>query len=459
MKILVQKFGGTSVGSEDGIDAISRIVQASLESHRVVVVVSAISSKTKAEGTTSLLLEACSLAASGKEFDSTLEKIRVQHTELIARVIKDSRRQQTELSFVDSRLAWAKSFLQALSVIQDLSPRSHDAIISLGEQLSAHIVAAGLSERGISAEPQELHDIVPAGFEELDHKFFQKLASAMASLCVPKGQHVPVVTGFFGTVPGGLLRRIGRGYSDLTAALIAAGFGNRETEELQIWKEVDGVFSCDPRRVPAAKVLSSISAQEASELTYFGSEVIHPYTMEQVISAGIPIRVKNTHRPEHPGTLIVPTLTRTEKGATAVTAKRGVSVVMVKSNRMYEARGFLAGVFGIMRDLDVSVDLVSTSEVSISFTVDDPGILETARPRLEAYGETSIIRDRAILALVGEGLRGLCGAAGQLFVALGKRGINVEMISQGIAETNISCVLKESDTDEAVRVAHAAFFE
>jgi aspartate kinase len=132
---------------------------------------------------------------------------------------------------------------------------------------------------------------------------------------------------------------------------------------------------------------------------------------------------------------------------------------MVKSNRMFEARGFLAGVFGIMRDLDISVDLVSTSEVSISFTVDDSAALAAARPRLEEFGETSIIGERAILALVGEGLKGLPGVAGQLFVALGKRGINIEMISQGITETNISCVLKEGDTAEALRVAHAAFFE
>jgi len=267
-----------------------------------------------------------------------------------------------------------------------------------------------------------------------------------------------VVTGFFGSVPGGLLRQIGRGYSDLTAALVAAGFGAAAVEELQIWKEVDGVFSADPRRVSEARVVPLISAHEASELTYFGSEVLHPYTMEQVISVGIPIRVKNTHRPETPGTLIVPSLSRDEKCATAVTAKRGVSVCMVKSNRMYEATGFLAGVFNVMRDIDLSVDLVSTSEVSISFTVDDATPLQHARAQLESFGEVTILERRAILSVVGEGLRGFAGAAGNLFTSLGEKGINVEMISQGISESNISCVIPESDIEAGLKAAHTAFF-
>ena len=459
MKILVQKFGGTSVGSPDGLRSIVEIVKSSMKTHRVVAVVSALSSRSKSEGTTSLLLEACRLAVGDHDFDAPIERIKSQHVELITHAIRGEGLQQTTLNFLNERLEWTKSFLSALRVVRDLSPQSHDAVISIGEQLSAHVVSAALVEGGIPAEPRELLTVIESGSTELDQRFFKSVGAQLAARCIPTNRLVPVATGFFGPVPGGLLKRIGRGYSDLTAALIASGLGNTEAEELQIWKEVDGVFSADPKKVRTARVLASLSAHEASELTSFGSEVIHPYTMEQVISVGIPIRVKNTLKPAGEGSLIVPELSHTSRNATAVTAKGGITVAMVRSNRMYEARGFLAGVFEVMRDLDISVDLVSTSEVSISFTVEDESSLERSRGALEQFGEVTILKNRAIVAVVGEGLRGFAGSAGKLFTALGAQGINVEMISQGISETNISCVVAEKDIEEALRTAHGAFFE
>jgi len=459
VKILVQKFGGTSVGSPEGLRSIVEIVTSSLKTHRVVAVVSAVSSRSKSEGTTSLLLEACRLAVCDQDFAQPLERIQSQHLELIAHAIRSEQLKQSIVAFLNERLEWTRNFLAALRIVKDLSPQSHDAVICIGEQLSAHIVAAALSEGGIPAEPRELLSAVEVASDVLDQRFFSTVASQLADRCLPGARMVPVATGFFGPVPGGLLKRIGRGYSDLTAALIASGFGSHETEELQIWKEVDGVFSADPKKVASAQVLSTLSAHEASELTSFGSEVIHPYTMEQVIGVGIPIRVKNTLKPGGEGSLIVPELSRTAKNATAVTAKSGVSVAMVRSSKMYEARGFLAGVFEVMRDLDISVDLVSTSEVSISFTVEDHQSLERSRAALEQFGEVTILKNRAIIAVVGEGLRGYAGSAGKLFTALGEHGINVEMISQGISETNISCVVSESDIENALRAAHGAFFE
>ncbi len=459
VKIFVQKFGGTSVGSPAGLRSIVEIVRSSLQTHRVVTVVSAVSSRSKSEGTTSLLLEACRLAVANEDFNPALERIRSQHIELIGHALQSGSLRDSTLSFVQDRLEWTANFLSALRVVRGVSPQSQDAVVAVGEQLSAQIVAAALLEGGIAAEVRDLSGVVESGPDELDQSFFRKLSGRLAEDCMPSDRLVPVATGFFGAIPGGLLRRIGRGYSDFAAALIASGFGSQEAEELQIWKEVDGVFSADPRKVSSARVLPVLSAHEASELTSFGSEVIHPFTMEQVISAGIPIRVKNTLKPSGEGSLIVPTLTRESKSATAVTAKNGVTVAMVQSNKMYEARGFLAGVFGVMRDLDISVDLVSTSEVSISFTVDDHDALLRARPSLEQFGDLTILNNRAIIAVVGEGLRGFAGSAGQLFTALGERGINVEVISQGLSETNISCVVPEENVEAALQAAHAVFFE
>ena len=226
-----------------------------------------------------------------------------------------------------------------------------------------------------------------------------------------------------------------------------------------MWKEVDGIFTADPRRVPAARVLERISPVEASELTYFGSEVLHPFTMERVVSARIPIRIKNTFNPSGAGTLIAPSARRAKARITAVTAKRGITIFSVESNRMYNAHGFMARVFKALEEHSVNVDLISTSEVSISCTVDRPDELARARPALETLGKVSVTPGRAILAMVGEGMKYAVGTAGRMFSTLGGNGINIEMISQGASEINISCVIKEDDVEKGLRVIHRAFLE
>jgi aspartate kinase len=211
--------------------------------------------------------------------------------------------------------------------------------------------------------------------------------------------------------------------------------------------------------VPSASVLERISPMEASELTYFGSEVLHPFTMERVVTAGIPIRIKNTFRPEAPGTMIVSRREEAAARVTAVTAKRGIAVVTVQSNRMYNAYGFLANVFNVLEKLGVVVDLVSTSEVSLSFTVDRQDGLERIRQALAPLGSVEVAQGRAILSMVGEGMKFVPGTAGQMFSALGAAGVNIEMISQGASEINISCVIKEEDTERGLRAVHQSFLE
>lgn len=252
--------------------------------------------------------------------------------------------------------------------------------------------------QGIDSEFVSLENIVPnwegdafSGDQQLGQEFYDRLAVVIGDRIKQCGTRVPVVTGFFGPVPGSLLRQVGRGYTDLLAALLAVGL---QASELQIWKEVDGIFTADPRKVPTARLISTISPEEAAELTYYGSEVVHPFTMEQVIRKQIPIRIKNVENPSGGGTIIqpqrssdspkesvvVPAVTTVqdlylqsfnkEKLPTAVTIKEGISVININSNRKSVSHGFLARIFSTLDKFGVVVDLISTSEVHVSMAVE-----------------------------------------------------------------------------------------
>jgi aspartate kinase len=323
-----------------------------------------------------------------------------------------------------------------------------------------------------------------------------------------------VITGYFGSIPQGLLGTVGRGYTDLCAALVAVG---TKAHELQIWKEVDGIFTADPRKVPTAKLVPQISPAEAAELTFYGSEVIHPSTMDQVIRARIPIRIKNVMKPRGSGTIIypdtpselpngspkhVPNLFRSRssslqpqrqrpKRPTAVTLKHKILVMNIHSNKRSLAHGFFAGIFSTLDKWRLSVDLISTSEVNISMALHSEAPMYTgggddeyqivdqdlrgAIDELRSFGTVDIIPDMAIVSLVGRQMKNMVGIAGKMFSTLGENNVNLEMISQGetctlrsrsmwltgsagASEINISCVIEERDADRALNVLHTNLF-
>ena len=263
-------------------------------------------------------------------------------------------------------------------------------------------------------------------------------------------ERVPIITGFFGNVPGSLIDgAIGRGYTDLCAALVAVAL---KADELQIWKEVDGIFTADPSKVPTARLLSSITQSEAAELSFYGSEVIHHLTMDHVIKSTpqIPVRIKNVQNPKGEGTIILPDpvfpnghqlkMSRpsdrnTPKRPTAVTIKDKISVLNVHSDKRSIAHGFFARVFSILDKNQISVDLISTSEVHVSMAIHlsdcDLNNFNAARQELEQYGDVSILHDMAILSLVGSDMKNMIGVAGKMFLTLGEHNVNIEMISQG----------------------------
>jgi aspartate kinase len=418
------------------------------------VALSAMSSYIKAEGTTSRLIEAAEAALQKQDFYRIIDLLEDYHLATARELITGSLQEQV-VEQVDNELKTLKSFLEAISTIGEISPRSHDVIISTGEKLSALIFTGLLNSMGIDAEYVNLETLIDRPFTAANQEFYAYTRSGLKQRIELCGHKVPVLTGYFGCVPGGIIQSIGRGYTDLTAALAAASIGARE---LQIWKEVDGVFSADPRKVKDAHVLESITPDEAAELTYFGSEVIHPFTMEQVIRADIPIRIKNTLNPEAAGTIVDPNLVDEgpSRPATAVTAKRNITVININSNRMLMAYGFMARVFNIFEKYGIVIDLIATSEVSVSMTVDSDNNLENALADLQELGEVTVRRDLAILSLVGRGQQHCVGLSGSMFSELGREKINIEMISQGASEINISCVIEDEHADRALRIIHSA---
>ncbi|KAJ1989410.1 Aspartokinase [Dimargaris cristalligena] len=519
---LVLKFGGTSVGKF--LDAITgTILKNALKHYRIVVVCSALSNDIKSKGTTSRLIRAAEavLQNQGKAHIEIVEDIMQDHLAVAEQHIQDPDVLAQLKASITKECLRLKVFLEAAEVIDEVSPRSRDIIIGTGEKLACHIVAASLLQKGVDAQYVSLEKLIRRSFDinALNQTFYDYLADELATTIGGCGTQVPVVTGFFGPVPGSLLTTIGRGYTDLTAALIAVGI---RAHELQVWKEVDGIFTADPRKVPSARLLKIITPEEAAELTYYGSEVIHPFTMEQVIRAHIPIRIKNVQNPDGCGTIIFPDLGGTgttnsrsasavdmakmgqtallvnnphawsssslgdvsspthsprlllENGyhldlsrrhPTAVTIKDHVVVLNVHSNRKSVSHGFFAHIFSTLDKYGIVVDLISTSEVHVSMALGAPSTtashsadgatpLEKAVTELSGLGTVDILRDMAILSLVGKQMRNMVGVAGKMFTTLAEANVNIEMISQGASEINISCIIHQDRAVDALRAIH-----
>lgn len=485
---VVQKFGGTSVGKFPE-NIVDNIVKKYSSSNRIAVVCSARSSNTKSEGTTSRLLKAADIASENGEFGTLLQVIEDDHVQNASERIADENIKADLIEETKKEISRAHELLYASKIIGEISPKTLDSIMSIGEKLSCRFMAALMQDHGLKGVYVDLSNIIPTDIDfskGFDDSFYQFLATELgkAAQSLPEDA-IPVFTGYFGTVPGGLLNGVGRGYTDLCAALIAVGV---QADELQIWKEVDGIFTADPRKVPNARLLESVTPDEAAELTYYGSEVIHPFTMEQVIRAKIPIRIKNVDNPSGKGTIIYPdnigrkgeetpphppaayeTLTSSyiqthkRKSATAITAKQDIAVINVHSNKKTLSHGFLANLFTTLDKYKLVVDLISTSEVHVSMALqiqsDQEVYLKHALKELRSMGSVDVTRELAIVSLVGKQLYNFIGIAGNMFKVLADERINIEMISQGANEINISAVINAKDTIRALQSIHARLLE
>jgi aspartate kinase len=441
----------------------------------VAVVCSARSTGLKADGTTNRLLRASRVAenVTSTEYRGLINDVQADHIKTAESFIKTPDILAGLKKDITQECELVTRLLEAAQTLGEISAKSVDKVISTGEKLSCRFMAALLQAQGVDSEYIDLSEILDFKTKSgLDQEFYDRVTATLGTRLQRCSGKVPVLTGYFGTVPGGLLDGIGRGYTDLCAALIAVG---TKAGELQIWKEVDGIFTADPRKVPTARLLAQISPAEAAELTFYGSEVIHPFTMEQVIRARIPIRIKNVMNPRGDGTVIYPDslleLEATTQGQapglfrnrnstllserkrpkrpTAVTIKRKILVINVHSNKRALSHGFYAGIFATLNKWRLSTDLISTSEVHVSIALhseaplyagvnggeDEYKIIDHdlrgAVEDLKTFGTVDLIPKMAILSLVGKQMKNMIGIAGKMFSTLGENNVNIEMISQG----------------------------
>ncbi|HUG56085.1 MAG TPA: aspartate kinase [Candidatus Limnocylindrales bacterium] len=460
MKVL--KFGGTSVGSADAIAKVAEIVKATPGGK--VLVVSATS------GTTNALVEAARTAEGGDAAgaDRELEALAKTHRDLLADVAGSGPAAKAALDDIAALTERTGSLLRSVAILRECTRRSLDAILSYGERVSAPIVAAALASRGIDAEAVSAEGLVVTDDAfGAANPLLDETRSRVAKDLVPRTEHgkTPVVTGFIGSTADGITTTLGRGASDYSAAIIAACLG---ATELLIYTDVSGVMSADPRIVAGARPLESLSYAEAAELSYFGARVLHPRSVLPAIEAGIPVRIANTFAPEQPGTTITARSTPDGSVVKATTSLGGLGLITVQGAGMSGVPGFAAKVFDTTAAEGVSVLMISqsSSENSICLVVpaDTAERLRAALQRMLAkeishhdVERVTVEAPMAVVAAVGEGMRGTPGVAGRLFGALGRAGVNVVAIAQGSSELNVSLCVAEGEREKAVRAIHEEF--
>jgi len=440
-KMIVMKFGGSSVKNAERILNVCNIVKSRLEK-KPIVVVSALG------GITDKLIEASNLAFQGKDYSKLLKKIKERHHS----TLKDLK---ADVKLVDHLLEEFESLLSRIKENKEITTETMDNIQSFGERMSSRIVATALDSIGIVAEA---HDAFEVGMiTNDDHGNAEPLEETeeeMRSHLIDK-RAVPVITGFIGKNKAGTITTLGRGGSDYSAAIFGAAI---HAKEIQIWTDVNGVMTTDPRIVPEAKTIPEISFDEASEMAIFGAKVLHPKTILPAIKKDIPVRVLNTYEPDNVGTVIVNKATKTDGAVKAIALKKENVLMTIRSLRMLNAHGFLAKLFEVFAHYNKSVDMVSTSEVSVSLTVDDDKDLDKIEADLKKFAGVKIEKGKSIITLVGEGMKHTAGLAGKVFTTLGDAKINVEMISQGASEINISFMVDKKDREDTIKKLHKIFF-
>lgn len=439
------------MGTIESLAQVAAIIQNGKE--KKVVVVSAMC------GVTNQLLEATELAMKGRRpaVNKLLAKIAARHIETAQHFVSDTTKLADLIEYITSTVKGLEEFLKAIAFLGELTPISTDTVMAVGERLSSRLLAAILTAQGMPAAQLDLQKAIKPIHKTADHAFYVNAEKVFAQSIkqAMKGGVTPVATGYFGRVPGGMLAQVGRGYSDFCGALAAAGM---RAERFEIWTDVSGILSADPRKVKNAKIIDTISSEAAAELAHFGAKVIHPQSIHPAIRANVPVWIKNTFRPQDRGTEIVREIKKPKNIFTSITSKKGVTVVNIASYRMLMQYGFLAKIFEIFARYKVSIDVVSTSEVSVSLVIEDTVHLKDILAELKPFSKTSVAKEKAIICLIGLGMAKQKGVAAGVFNILAKTGISVDQISQGANEINITFVVDGYNADKAVCALHKKCF-
>src|ERR1700689_4810088 len=447
--MIVMKFGGSSVESAAAIERVASIVKARLPLHPIVVV--------SAMGkTTNRLLAIAQSAIEGKreEYIRQLHDLRDFHSREARQVVPLAHRAELDRT-LDDHFQEMTELIKGIAVLGELTPRSIDAISSYGERLSSYIVSLAFEYFGVPSTHVDSRKVIVTDSRHtqaapLFAETYRRLAATVAPLAEQK---VVVMGGFIASTEAGVTSTLGRGGSDFTASIVGAGVN---AEEIQIWTDVDGMLTADPTIFPGGHRVKVISFAEAAELAYFGAKVLHPATVIPAIERNIPVLILNSRRPDVPGTRIVSETVPCRNTVKSIACKRRITLVNVHSTRMLMAHGFLRRIFEIFDRHETSVDMVATSEVSVSLTIDDIGQTQGICAELSEFSEVEMEPDQAIVCLVGENIRYTPGVAARVFDSL--RDLNIRMISQGASLLNLSIVVAEKDLRHAVESLHAEFF-
>ncbi|MCZ7606778.1 MAG: aspartate kinase [Planctomycetota bacterium] len=435
------KFGGSSVADENQIHKVLEIAR-SRASRRPVIVSSA------HKGITDALLNAGKAAAKGEpDAGQIVEKQR--------RVLKGC---GCDHDMLDPFFREIEDLLRGISLVREASRRSLDYLAGFGERMSVRVIADYFTRNGMKAEAFDAWDL---GFIT-DENFggARPLPGYEARMLTEFQRRVgsdvlPVITGFVGKTSGGELTTVGRNGSDFSATCFAAGLG---AEECEIWTDTDGVMTADPSLVKDARSIPYMSFAEASELAYYGGRVLHPSTLLPAIKRNIPVRVLNTNRPQHPGTVITEDGGDNPNMVTSIAYKEGQAVITIESTQMLGQPGFLAKVFDVLGREKVDIDMISTSEISVSMTCPGASNLNAAMKALEQFGRVSVVTDKTIVCVVGKNVKKQRGLGARVFTALRDSEVNVEMISQGANKINLSFLIDDADVKKTIPALHDALF-
>ncbi|KAM4120209.1 hypothetical protein ACJW30_03G115200 [Castanea mollissima] len=455
----IMKFGGSSVASAERMKEIASLVL-SFPHERPVVVLSAMGKTTN-----KLLLAGEKAVSCGVSNVSQIEELSFVK-DLHQRTIREL---EVDPSVISAHLEELEQLLKGIAVMKELTPRTRDYLVSFGECMSTRIFAAYLNKIGAKARQYDAFDI---GFITTDDFTNAEILEATYP-AVAKRLHadwtndpaIPIITGFLGKGwKSCAITTLGRGGSDLTATTIGKALG---LQEIQVWKDVDGVLTCDPSIYQRAEPVPYLTFDEAAELAYFGAQVLHPQSMRPARESDIPVRVKNSYNPKAPGTLITKSRDMSKAVLTSIVLKRNVTMLDIVSTRMLGQFGFLAKVFSIFEDLGISVDVVATSEVSISLTLDPSKLwsreliqqeLDHVVEELEKIAVVNLLQHRSIISLIGNVQRSSL-ILEKAFRVLRTQGVNVQMISQGASKVNISLIVNDSEAEQCVKALHHSFFE
>jgi len=450
--VIVIKFGGTSVGDADRVANAIEIV-ADRRHLQPIVVVSALAGVTND-------LVAASEAACAQEparVAEIIDSIRQRHEDVALQLVQHkSDFLDAFIRQLDRQIDEVQTILRGIALLGEITMRARDKVMSTGEKLSSVLFAYTMMMSKLPGEHVQSEEVIRTN----DHfggatPLMERTREAALRVLLPllERHRIPVMGGFIGRTESGATTTLGRNGSDYSAAIVGAALN---AGEVQIWTDVDGLLTCDPRLVPGARVIDRLSFDEAAELAWFGAK-LHPRTLEPAVAANVPVRVLNTHNPASAGTLITRDGAGEGDGPRSIARKKGITLVNITANRMLGTHGFLARLFAVFEELAISVDLITTSEVSVSVTVDEKHDMEELERRLRTMGEVRMEDNQCIIAIVGRNVMSDPRFGARILDSL--QGIAVKMLSLGRSGLNLSMVVDDAHADRAVKAIHQALFE